>query len=95
MIRLFPFSRFTVSGKSMYPTLKPGQDVLVLCWFFKLKVGDLVVFIKDGKEMVKRVQKCNDRCIFVIGDNVKMSIDSRDFGWIDKKDLIGKVIYVF
>lgn len=87
----------------MLPTLKPGQDILVLCWFFKLKLGDLVAFKKDGKEMIKRIQKTDDspgeasakrgRRIFVIGDNERESTDSRNFGWIDKKDIIGKVIW--
>ncbi|MDO8637943.1 MAG: S26 family signal peptidase, partial [Candidatus Daviesbacteria bacterium] len=68
--------------------------VLTLCWFYKLKVGDLVVFKKDRKEMVKRIQKIDDRCIFVIGDNPKESTDSRHFGWIDKKEIMGKIIWV-
>ncbi len=77
----------------MLPTLKPGQDVLVLCWFFKLRVGDIVAIKVNGKEMVKRIQTIVDRGYFVIGDNEKESTDSRSFGWIDKKDIIGKVIW--
>lgn len=99
-MKILPLRRFTIVGNSMLPTLKPGQDVLVLCWprlnrgwVFKLKVRDLVVFRKDGKEIVKRVQKCDDRRIFVVGDNQKMSTDSRHFGWVDKKEIIGKVIW--
>lgn len=79
----------------MLPALKPGQDVLVLRWFFKPKIGDLIVFEKDGKEMVKRVQKLNDRCIFVIGDNLHESTDSRHFGWIERKEIVGKIIFNF
>lgn len=78
----------------MLPILKSGQDVLVWCWFFKLKVGDLVVFKKNGKEMIKRSQKVNDRSIYVIGNNLKESTDSRSFGWIEKSKIIGKVIYI-
>ncbi len=78
----------------MIPTLKPGQDVLVLCWFYRLKIGDLVAFNKNGKEMIKRIkQMSSDRGIFVQGDNESESTDSRNFGWIDKKNIIGKVIY--
>lgn len=95
MTTKFPIQRFTVHRNSMLPTLKSGQDVLVWCWFFRLKVGDLVVFEKDGKEMIKRVQKLNDRCIFVIGDNLDKSTDSRHFGWIDKSEITGKVIVIF
>ena len=77
----------------MYPALKPGQDVLVLCWLFKLKVGDLVAFKKNGKEMIKRIHKVLDREIIVQGDNLRESIDSRKFGPIKKEQIVGKVIF--
>lgn len=77
----------------MLPVLKPGHDVLVLCWFFKLKAGDLIVFKKSGKEMIKRIQSCNGRSIFVIGDNKKESTDSRNFGPVDRAQIIGKVLW--
>ncbi|MBI2018185.1 S26 family signal peptidase [Candidatus Daviesbacteria bacterium] len=78
----------------MLPTLKPGQDVLVWCWFYKLKVGDIVAIKINVKEMIKRVrQMSSDRGAFVQGDNEKESTDSRNFGWINKKDIIGKVIW--
>lgn len=77
----------------MLPTLKPGQDVLVWCWFLNLKKGDIVAFKKQGKDMIKRIQKIRSREYFLVGDNKKQSTDSRNFGWIDKKDVIGKVIW--
>lgn len=95
--RIFPFSRFTVFGTSMLPTLKPGQDVLVFNWaylFSKPKVGDIVIIRKNGKEMVKRIQKCHGRSVFVIGDNKKESTDSRDFGLVLRSEIVGKVVYV-
>lgn len=80
----------------MLPTLKPGQDVLLLCWFLKLRVGDMVVFKKNGKEMVKRISKFLDRekMIFVVGDNQRESTDSRHFGWVDKSRIIGKIFFM-
>lgn len=78
----------------MLPTLKPGTDVLVFCWFYTPKVGDIVAFKKDEKEMIKRIQKIKGK-IFVSGDNTKESTDSRNFGWIKREDIIGKVILVF
>ena len=77
----------------MLPTLKPGQDILVWCWFLNLKVGDIVVVNKTGREIVKRITKINDRHILIMGDNQKASTDSRSFGWIKKKEIIGKVIW--
>lgn len=93
MIIQSPVRRFTVYGNSMLPTLKPGQDILVWCWFLRLQVGDLVVFRKDIKDMVKRVEKIRHSEIFCQGDNEKESTDSRHFGWIKRKEIIGKVIF--
>ncbi|MDP3733469.1 MAG: S26 family signal peptidase [Candidatus Daviesbacteria bacterium] len=96
-MKLFPISRYKVIGHSMLPNLKEGQEVLSFNWaylFSKPKVGDVVVVKVNGKEMVKRITKFLDRekMIFVMGDNKKDSLDSRKLGWIDKKNLIGKVI---
>lgn len=89
----FPLQRFTVHGNSMEPTLQHGDDVLVLCWFYKLEVGDLVAIKKNKIRMVKRVKKIEETRIFAIGDNEKVSIDSREFGWIRRQEIIGKVIW--
>lgn len=78
----------------MLPTLKPGMDVLVWCWFFGLKIGDLIVFKKNGKEMIKCIQKLRDHEYFVVGINQEKSTDSRSFGWIKKSEIIGKAIFV-
>lgn len=90
---IFPIQRFTVFGDSMLPTLKPGQDVLVWCWFVKPKAGDIVAIKVNDKEMIKRLQTIRDREYFVMGDNKKKSTDSRKFGSIKKEQIIGKVIW--
>ncbi len=81
----------------MLPTLKPGQDVLCFNWayiFSKPKKGDIVVIRHQGKEIIKRIQKVHDREYFVEGDNKEESVDSRNFGPIEKQEIIGKVILV-
>lgn len=93
---IVPFSRFIIHGNSMLPTLKPGQDVLCFNWayiFSKPKKGDIVVVKHQDKELVKCIQTCYGRCIFVTGDNHKESIDSRVFGAIDRSQLAGKIIW--
>lgn len=77
----------------MTPTLKRGDNVLVLCWFFKIEKGDLVAIKKEARDMVKRVKAIKGDEAFVLGDNEKVSLDSRSFGWINKKDILGKVIW--
>lgn len=80
----------------MLPTLKAGDVVLTFNWYYlflKPKVGDLIVFYHQGKEFIKRIQKCSDRYIFVLGDNQAQSTDSRSFGAIDRSAIIGKVVF--
>lgn len=88
-----PISKFTVYGKSMLPVLKEGQDVVSMNWFYKVKVGDIVVIKQDGKEMVKRVQKVQGNKVLVQGDNAQESIDSRQFGPVKMDQIVGKVVY--
>ena len=94
-MKIIPIQRFTVSGNSMLPTLKPGQDVLCFNWWrlVGIKVGDIVVIKVNGKEMVKRIQNVYDLEVFVEGDNKKDSTDSRSFGPVKKDQIIGKIIF--
>mgnify|MGYP001603666723 FL=1 len=86
----------------MEPTIKNGQSVLAssLPYFFsKPKMGDIVVFRKNERVLMKRITKIDQsddgKKYFVKGDNEKDSMDSKRFGWISKNDIIGKVIYTF
>jgi signal peptidase I len=54
----YAFRMARVQGKSMYPTFKPGQWLLVrrLNWPSPpLRVGEVIVFVRDGEELVKRI----------------------------------------
>lgn len=93
---MFPFSRYKVYGHSMLPALKFGQDILCFNWaylFSQPKVGDVVVINHQGREIVKRVQMSSDRGTFVLGDNHNESMDSRNFGPVKNRDILGKVIW--
>jgi nickel-type superoxide dismutase maturation protease len=86
--------RVKVKGHSMEPALKHNQIVIAgsLPYFFgKPHVGDIVV-LSRGKCIIKRIINVKENEIFVVGDNNKESTDSRDFGWISKRKIIGKVI---
>ncbi len=76
----------------MSPFLKPGNKVLI-SKFGKIKIGDVVVFKINNIHFIKRISEIKNNQYFVLGDNKKESIDSRKFGWIEKKDIIGKMIY--
>ena len=91
---MFPLFRFKIEGDSMFPAFESGDEILVnrlsylLC---KPRIRDVIV-LKKNKFIIKRIAKINNRKYFVVGDNKKESTDSRDFGWISKKEILGKVI---
>lgn len=57
------------------------------------KIGDVVVVLKKGKYILKRIAQVKEGKFFVVGDNRRGSTDSRSFGWINRNAIIGKVIY--
>lgn len=78
----------------MYPTFRHGDKIVVIKkWLTQIKKHDVVVF-KDKRSMllIKRVHRIQYKEYFVVGDNETESTDSRAFGWIRKKDIIGRVI---
>ena len=90
-------ARFKIEDRSMEPTLKPGDYVIVnkLPYFFgKPSKGDIIVFkhpkIKN-KFLVKRIIRVASNKYFVIGDNKTQSTDSRRFGPIAKDLIAGKM----
>ena len=82
----------------MSPTLKPGDTVLASplpYLFIRPKVNDLIICLdpRDTRILVKRIIKIESNKFFVSGDNPKESTDSRTFGPIGRRDIMGKVIY--
>lgn len=79
----------------MEPNLKNGQKVWVNNWTFLFRdpgVGEIVIFEFQGKPLLKRIKEVKENKIFLIGDNPNDSFDSRKFGFINKKAILGKVI---
>ncbi len=93
--KLIPISRFVIEGHSMKPTLKVGQSVISFNWnyfFFKPKENDIVVAQVNNRLIIKRIKRINLSQIWLEGDNLIESSDSRIFGWINKSHIIGKII---
>ena len=65
-----------------------GDHILTFNWI-RPKAGDAIVFRKNGKNLIKRVEKIKDGKIFVKGDNRRFS---SEMGPIESSQMIGKVI---
>lgn len=83
-----------VRGESMAPALGDGQ-VIVGVTGRAVYVGDVVVVVvaRDKKELIKRVIHTDKNKVWIEGDNVSRSTDSRHFGWIAKSDILGSMKY--
>lgn len=83
----------------MEPIFKEGEHVLVYNWsyiFDSPRIGDVVAFknpLKVQEILLKRVGKnLPDNKFFLVGANKNDSFDSKSFGNVDKKFILGKVL---
>ncbi|MBV9579147.1 MAG: S26 family signal peptidase [Chloroflexi bacterium] len=94
--RLWPVRRFRVLDTSMQPALRPGDRVLVLTWL-PPRTADLVVFLDPEAQrtpLIKRVEALtNQGEVIVKGDNPNVSRDSRHFGPVPRRLIIGRAVY--
>ena len=88
-------SRFKIVGHSMMPGFSENDNVLASSAPFilrKPRIGDVVIFEKDKKQFVKRINKIDNGKYCLLGDNKNDSKDSRNFGLIERDQIKGKVI---
>lgn len=79
----------------MEPLLKKGDKVLVFNWAYLInspKTGDLVVARVNNRLLIKRIHLIKGDQAYLIGDNQSQSTDSREFGFVGIKNIVGKVI---
>ncbi len=76
----------------MLPYLRDGQ-IVIGSSRLRYRVGDIVIIQKNGKEIIKRLKKIEKNRVWIEGDNRSGSTDSRQFGWIDKSDILGGMKY--
>jgi nickel-type superoxide dismutase maturation protease len=89
--------RVTIVGSSMEPTLAPGDRLLVVPAGI-LRGGEIVAVPdpRDGARLlVKRVVSVDraTRLVSVKGDNADQSSDSRVFGPLPRRAIVGRVVY--
>ena len=97
-----------VPTASMEPTLHEGILILGCQPYGELETGDIIIFVHDGKLLVKRIATCPGdivevngsvvtvprNCYYVLGDNSEESFDSRYWNdpFISKQQICGKLI---
>ncbi|MCV0404323.1 MAG: nickel-type superoxide dismutase maturation protease [Chloroflexi bacterium] len=72
-----------VRGRSMYPTLSPGDRLVLVRRGGAVRAGDVVVAPdprEPSRELVKRVASVGPRGVELRGDNPVASTDGRTFG---------------
>lgn len=86
--------RVLVQGPSMAPTLRHGDQVLVLFGARRPRPGTVVVVsLPDGTLAVKRLARVDgEGRVWVEGDNPFGSTDSMTLGFLPAEALRGKVL---
>ena len=87
-------ARVVVSGDSMAPAFEQG-DRLVIFPAIRVRAGQTVALRdpRDGRLIVKRVRAARGDLVEVAGDNAEASTDSRLFGPVPRREILGTVIY--
>jgi signal peptidase I len=86
-----------ISGESLSPEFKHGDFVLVSKIPFLLdppSTGDVIAFQQPGYGLlIKRIQEDHGNGEFEVIGNHPESVDSRIFGAVKGKNIIGKVVW--
>jgi nickel-type superoxide dismutase maturation protease len=84
-----------VEGDSMLPNLKNGDGILINP-NEKFTVGDIILAkhpFKKSVNILKRISEIDENGnYFLVGDNPPESTDSRTFGALSPKHILGKAV---
>jgi nickel-type superoxide dismutase maturation protease len=97
------YRRYEVSGWSMYPTLEPGDYLVVDRYAYRgrrcAEPGDIVLATDPRNRyqvLVKRVEWADQfGGAFLVGDNAAASTDSREFGPVGRQAIEGRVVFAY
>ena len=88
------FKLFRIQGYSLYPLLKEGE-VVFCCKVFSftsIRLNAIVLFKYKKEYMIKKVTNISSCGYFVKGETPD-SIDSRNFGELQRDELLYKVMF--
>ena len=84
---------FKIEGESMFPALKEG-DLVLINPHAELEIGDIVLAQHPFKQSVRIIKRIAEilpgEKYILLGDNLPESSDSRSFGAIAARDILGK-----
>ena len=94
------FARFIVEGNSMAPVFLHGERLLVnkLNYLMRSPRAGEVVILRHPQErnrmLLKRIAQVHDKeTLSVISEDLENGTDSRSFGPVKKKDIIGRALF--
>ncbi|MEP0357675.1 S24 family peptidase [Paraglaciecola sp.] len=92
---MFRLKIHRVVGQSMNPTLADNDYVVCGLWpgFLPIKGCLVVVFHPQLYTLVKRVENIDRSGRLWLSGDSDSSISSDKMGWVDKKHIVGRVIY--
>lgn len=76
----------------MKPAIEDGQ--LIVARRGLPRAGQVVLALQGDREVVKRVDHIKGARYYLLGDNSEASSDSRDYGFVHKKDILGTIMVV-
>jgi hypothetical protein len=80
--------RLRVTGSSMLPALRPGDEIeLRSCPASRAEVGDIVLFRREAAFVVHRVLECNDHGLVTQGDSLPAPDPP-----VEHADVLGRVV---
>ncbi len=82
-----------IVGNSMLPALEDGQFVLISRRLNKNLNNQVVIVSHQGIDKIKRVSFSSKDEVYLLGDNLNHSTDSRQFGLVAKENIIGRLIW--
>ncbi len=81
-----------IVGKSMLPNYVEG-NIVVFIGLKKIKKGDVILARINGLEQIKRIDKIQNKKIYILGDNLTKSKDSRNYGPINIDMIKAKALF--